>query len=127
MSATKCSMRLVAMIGDGVAGGDAPLHQRGGDVERELAGLRPGQGAPRLALGQPVLVGVGRVVAAGGDGVGEGVDEGASLDVGLDAGAFAQDIGHGRIVTGITPQGKRKDQTPSIRPMISFWISVVPP
>jgi hypothetical protein len=49
-------------------------------------------------------------------GVGERVDEGASLDLGLDLLAGNENVGHG------VPS-----HSPSDLPMISFWISVVPP
>ena len=100
---------------DRVAGLDAQRDQAGGAVERGLAHLRPGERAPAGAVDAD-LVGVRRGVGELFGGVGEGVDEGASLDLGLDLLAGNENVGHG------VPF-----HSPSDLPMISFWISVVPP
>ena len=91
---------------DGVADLHAGLDQRGGDVEGRLAGLRPGEGAPRLALRDAVLVAVRRLVGVRRRGVGQRVDEGAAGDglldpraVGLDG--IGQHVGHRRAPRGM--------------------------
>ena len=73
-----------------VAHAHAELDEGGRDVERQVLHLRPGQGPPRLALGQVVLVGVRRPVRVGAHGVRERVDEGPAADLLFDPGAFGE-------------------------------------
>ena len=78
---------------DGVADLHARPDERGGEVEGRLAGLRPGERAPGLALRDPVPVGVGRLVGVRRRGVGQRVDEGAAGDGLLDPRAVRGDVG----------------------------------
>ena len=110
---------------DPVTGAYAEVHQRRRDVERGLAQLAPGQRAPAGAV--PAvghgLVGEGGGVAVDLHGLGQGVGDGAPRDRLLDVVTVGLD-GCGELAHEPHPA---VDQSPRLRPMISFWISVVPP
>ncbi len=108
-------MRLVAMIAT-VSPGWTPSATRPAATSSAVSRI-----CAQVSVRQPRavdvdLVGVRRGVGELFGRVGEGVDEGASLDLGLDLLAGNENVGHG------VPS-----HSPSDRPMISFWISVVPP